>query len=88
MLELFYIYNRFGGSSQIASLFRCGVLSASTCARPRFTELAATPTPSSRPKTTTKENTPAYAWGIFFGGSSQTRTGDTRLFRPLLYQLS
>ena len=23
-----------------------------------------------------------------FGGSSQTRTGDTRLFRPLLYQLS
>jgi hypothetical protein len=26
--------------------------------------------------------------GIYFGGSSQTRTGDTRLFRPLLYQLS
>lgn len=23
-----------------------------------------------------------------FGGASQTRTGDTRLFRPLLYQLS
>jgi hypothetical protein len=26
--------------------------------------------------------------GILIGGSSQTRTGDTRLFRPLLYQLS
>jgi len=26
--------------------------------------------------------------GPFLGGSSQTRTGDTRLFRPLLYQLS
>lgn len=25
---------------------------------------------------------------IISGGSSQTRTGDTRLFRPLLYQLS
>jgi integrase len=26
--------------------------------------------------------------GTFFGGSSQTRTGDTGLFKPLLYQLS
>ncbi len=31
---------------------------------------------------------PQHCWGIFLGGSSQTRTGDTRLFRPLLYQLS
>jgi hypothetical protein len=25
---------------------------------------------------------------VFSGGASQTRTGDTGLFRPLLYQLS
>ena len=36
----------------------------------------------------TKKTPHRFGWGIFFGGSSQTRTGDTRLFRPLLYQLS
>jgi hypothetical protein len=36
-----------------------------------------------------KKKTPSLkARECFLGGSSQTRTGDTRLFRPLLYQLS
>jgi integrase len=42
------------------------------------------------------QKTPAWNWSLLAefirgrdsGGSSQTRTGDTRLFRPLLYQLS
>jgi hypothetical protein len=30
--------DNLGGSSQIASLFRCGVLEVNFCARPRFTD--------------------------------------------------
>jgi len=44
-------------------------------------------TPSSSESQQKKTPTPD-GLGAFFGGSSQTRTGDTRLFRPLLYQLS
>ncbi|HET7302659.1 MAG TPA: hypothetical protein VFI74_05000 [Candidatus Saccharimonadales bacterium] len=35
--------DNLGGSSQIASLFRCGVLEVNFCARPHSTELAASP---------------------------------------------
>jgi hypothetical protein len=43
---------------------------------------------SGMPQGATKESIHLWWVDTFFGGSSQTRTGDTRLFRPLLYQLS
>gem|GEM_PF-2860678 len=42
-----------------------------------------------RKESITEKNNPLFLSGLFFeGGTTRNRTGDTRIFSPLLYQLS
>ena len=83
-----------GPAGAAFGLFRSPMLGASTCAWTRSTEPATTvfcfAKSLSRVRGTMNgpNKKPRLRRGVLFGGPSGSRTRDTRLKRPLLYQLS